>query len=258
MDSITANGSHKTGFDVSAYERLVRVEADNFWFCARNRLIIWALKRYFPKIKNFLEVGCGTGFVLSEIERTMGYENVMGSDLYEEGLAFAGGRVKNARLFKMDVMEIASKDNIDLIGAFDVLEHVERDAQVLKDAYTALNPGGGMIITVPQHDFLWSYADELSGHVRRYSAGDLKEKIEKAGFKIKDIVSFVSLPMPLVMLRRLVKDPDKEKERTIVDTRLPRGINWILEKELGLELFLIRSGVRMGFGVSLLAAAVKE
>ncbi len=42
----------------------------------------------------------------------------------------------------------------------------------------------GIILTVPQHRFLWSGIDELACHKRRYSSCELAEKVEAAGFTI--------------------------------------------------------------------------
>src|SRR5664279_1527400 len=52
------------GFDASYFKELIRFEHGNFWFESRNALIIWATRKYFPGAKTFMEVGCGTGFVL--------------------------------------------------------------------------------------------------------------------------------------------------------------------------------------------------
>src|SRR5215475_3101671 len=53
------------GFEAEYFPRLAEQEAGNFWFRSRNRLLVWALRQYFPQAQNFLEIGCGTGFVLS-------------------------------------------------------------------------------------------------------------------------------------------------------------------------------------------------
>ncbi len=258
MNNFIATDKCKTGFNVESYERLARVEANNFWFCARNRLIIWALRRYFPKVKNFLEIGCGTGFVLSEIEKNMDYDCIMGSDMHGEGLICGSRRLKKARLFQMDIQDLALKDKLDLVGAFDVLEHINKDEEALNKIYSALNRGGGIIITVPCHKFLWSYADELSFHVRRYSTNEIKKKINKAGFMVRDTIPFVSFLLPLVLMRRLMKKPKQKNDNVILDLRLPRGINWLLERILSFEIFLIRIGMRINFGASILVVAYKD
>src|SRR5512134_4079567 len=59
------------GFDGSYFSGLAELEAGNFWFRSRNQLVIWALRRYFPHAKSFMEIGCGTGFVLSGIQQAL-------------------------------------------------------------------------------------------------------------------------------------------------------------------------------------------
>ncbi len=43
------------GFDPDYFMRLAGVEERNWWFRSRNKIIIWALRRYFPQAKNFHE-----------------------------------------------------------------------------------------------------------------------------------------------------------------------------------------------------------
>src|SRR5213075_1821136 len=63
--------SANEGFEPNYFAGLARLEAGNFWFRSRNRLIIWALQRYFPQATNFMEIGCGTGFVLYGIRKAV-------------------------------------------------------------------------------------------------------------------------------------------------------------------------------------------
>ena len=49
------------GFPPEAFAELADLEANNFWFRARNRLIAWGLRRHFPHMRRHLKIGCGTG-----------------------------------------------------------------------------------------------------------------------------------------------------------------------------------------------------
>jgi len=62
--------SKNEGFEAHFFEELFKVESESFWFRSRNRPILWAKKKYFSNAKKFLKIGCGTGFVLSAIEKT--------------------------------------------------------------------------------------------------------------------------------------------------------------------------------------------
>ena len=191
------------GFKDAYFHELVGLEASNFWFRARNKIILWALQRYFSGAANFLEVGCGTGFVLSGVAAAQPALKLSGSEISSAGLAHAASRVPEAELFQMDARAIPFADEFDVIGAFDVLEHITEDEAVLSQMHRAARSGGGIMLTVPQHDFLWSRADEHACHVRRYSASELSAKVSAAGFRVERVTSFVSLLLPLMLASRL-------------------------------------------------------
>jgi SAM-dependent methyltransferase len=241
------------GFNPAFFERLFELESGHFWFRSRNRLIIWALQRCFPLATSFFEIGCGTGFVLDGIRKEKDL-SLFGSDIFNKGLVYAERRVKNAQFFQMDACNIPFENEFDVIGAFDVLEHITDDNLALKQMYRAVRDGGGIILTVPQHPFLWSYFDEYSCHRRRYVAKDLQHKVEEAGFKVLMRTSFVSLLFPFLLLNRLRKKEvvDINKELS-VDKRM----NYILERISTLERALIGKGINFPFGGSLLMIAGK-
>src|SRR5262245_59889697 len=156
------------GFDPAHFSELAELESRNFWFRARNRLIAWALARHCPGAKRFLEVGCGTGYVLSGLAAALPGLDVTGSEVAAEGLGFAARRVPRAKLIQMYARRIPFRDEFDVVGAFDVIEHIEEDRSVLRAMRETLVPGGSLLLTVPQHPFLWSQYDERAHHVRRY------------------------------------------------------------------------------------------
>jgi len=242
------------GFEARFFEGLFQIEAGNFWFRNRNRLIQWALRRYFPDARTLLEIGCGTGFVLAGLEEAFPKLLLAGTEFFEEGLAFAATRVKAATLYQMDARAIPFSEEFDVIGAFDVLEHIDNDRLVLSEMYRAARPGGGIIVTVPQHSWLWSRGDEYAHHHRRYASRDLREKAIAAGFKVVRTTSFVALLLPLMFAARRASKRATEFD-PYAEFSIPRWQNDILDHILALERLAIRAGIGFPFGGSLLMVA---
>lgn len=251
------------GFRPEAFEQLAGLEEQNFWFRARNRLIVWALKSYFPNMQRFMEIGCGTGYVLAGVGNAYPAATLVGSEIFSIGLPYAASRAKSAELIQMDARQIPYVEEFDVIGAFDVLEHIEEDELVFAAMWRALRPGGGVAITVPQHPWLWSTADTGACHVRRYKVGELREKVLRAGFKLQFETSFVSLLLPAMLASRLTKQSSKAGASAFAvdllpELRLPKWLNLIFEKIMNLERRLIQSGLRFKLGGSRLLIATKE
>ncbi|MDJ0660392.1 MAG: class I SAM-dependent methyltransferase [Crocosphaera sp.] len=245
------------GFEADLFPQLAPLEAKNFWFRSRNRLIIWAFKHYFPKAINFLEIGCGTGFVLQGIERAFPKLTLCGSEIFIDGLSFASQRLSRTELFQMDARKIPFENEFNVIGLFDVLEHIKEDREVLGAIYRATTKGGGIILTVPQHPWLWSQADDFAHHVRRYRGQELKIKVENAGFKVLRITSFVSLLLPLMLVSRLSQKRPNQNYSIMSELKMSGWLNAILEQLLTLERTMIKLGVSFPAGGSLLLVARK-
>ncbi len=158
----------------------------------------------------------------------------------------------------MDARCIPYESELDAIGAFDVLEHIEEDEAVLQQIYKALKPGGYLFITVPQHRWLWSAVDEYACHVRRYGANELHEKVCKAGFEIIRTTSFVSTLLPAMYLSRLLQRNKTDMSiDDVAGLRVNPILNKIFEWFLHFELALIRAGVSLPVGGSRLLVARK-
>lgn len=247
------------GFRPEYFEELTRLETGNFWFEARNKLIIHALQRYFPKFTSFFEIGCGTGFVLHAVESAFPGARLIGSEIFSVGLGCAARRLPQADFFQMDARFIPFEAHFDVIGAFDVLEHIREDEAVLKEMYRALRLGGGVILTVPQHHWLWSLQDEAACHVRRYTAKELCQKVTKAGFEIIWMTSFVSLLLPFMWISRRLRQRNCKIKLfdPLAELKINPFVNWIFGVVMKLERIMIRLGVRFPFGGSLLLVARK-
>ncbi len=253
----------RTNYDPDRYESLSEIEAKNFWFVARNQLIIQQLDYWFPDCRSILEVGCGTGFVLQGIERAFPNAEILGSELSSQGLWYAAGRVTRAQVFQMDARVLPFRDELSVIGAFDVIEHIDEDELVLQEFAKAVVPGGGVIVTVPQHPWLWSCHDDAARHKRRYTREEMVEKVGRAGLRVVRVTSFVSLLLPLMLAYRVGRRMLRRESRSENDSGLGAGlqvggyINSSLRGVMSLERALLRMGINFPIGGSLLMVAKK-
>lgn len=246
------------GFKAAYFADLARLEAGHFWFRARNRLIIWVLGKYCPNFRSFLEIGCGTGYVLSGIVDAYPDAQLHGSEIFTAGLAFAAARQPTIDFMQMDGRSIPFVEEFDSIGAFDVLEHIEEDGQVLGQMHGALKPGGIILLTVPQHAWLWSPVDDYACHIRRYSDKEIHEKVKNAGFEILRSTSFVSSLLPAMFASRLMqKVLTKTNADPTAELRISPWLNSLFEKMLDAELAMIRNNINLPVGGSRLIVARK-
>lgn len=244
------------GFPVGGFKQLFDVEANSFWFRSRNDLILWALEKYSPKFSSLLEIGCGTGFVLKGIADKFPNAEMTGSEIYSSGLAYAARRLPNSTLVQLDARRLPYNAEFDAIAAFDVIEHISEDVEVLKKIHHSLKPDGLCLITVPQHQWLWSKVDVEACHRRRYSASDLHRKLTQTGFRTLKSTSFVTLLLPLLLLARLSSKWTKDS-KVSVGLELNPLVDKLLAAIMFIERALIRLGVTFAVGGSRLVIARK-
>ena len=252
MGGATTSGA----FSRADYENLARLEERSFWFRARNDLIEWALRTRFGSARTLLDVGCGNGFVLARLERAFPDLAITGCELSADALEIARSRLDRAELHDYDALELPFESAFDVVCAFDVLEHIEDDEGALAAMARAAQPAGGILVTVPQHRWLWSAPDDYAGHKRRYTRDELLAKVDRAGFEPVLVTSFTSALLPLMYLSRLRSrrgeyDPVAEHERA------ERG-SGLLAALMRADLSLIRRGRSLPIGGSLLVAAVRR
>jgi SAM-dependent methyltransferase len=252
---VHVSGGGRGSYDAELFTTLERLEPKSFWFRSRNRLIVWTMRRYFADLTRFLEVGCGTGFVLAAIREALPRLQVMGAELYPEGLEVARRRLPGVPLVQMDALDVPFVGAFDAVGAFDVLEHIAEDEAVLRELAGAVPPGGGLLVTVPQHPRLWSAADDFAGHVRRYTRRELVNKVWKAGWEPLRVTSFMSLPLPFFALSRALGSRSGTIYELERELRLPASLDLSLEALMWGERALLTRGISFRAGASLLLVA---
>ena len=260
--------SSKPGYDPVYFSPLFEIEARHFWFRARNKMIGSLIEdetRHYPEGYSVLEIGCGTGNVLQLLEKVCRNGCVIGMDLFYEALTFARQRV-SCSLVRGDLHASPFAAQFQIVGMFDVLEHLSDDRAVLRDVYAMLAPGGLLFLTVPANPSLWSYFDEASHHARRYLLADLNQKLLETGFQIEQISYYMVSILPLVWAERKLqgknppKNVDSEQaahDMTVNELKIIPGINEILGWLLATETWCLKRKIRLPAGTSLMALARK-
>ena len=243
------------GFGVTA-----EVEARSFWCRTRNRILHRVFDRFVDRERplKMLEIGCGIGGVLRELERIPNLR-LTGSEIYLAGLRYARIALPGINFIQLDATAMPFRDEFDVVGAFDVLEHISEDELVMRGVHQALKPHGLFVVTVPQYQWMWSSLDEIVKHKRRYDRSELVGKLERAGFDVQYLTSFVTMLFPMMLAARLRgrhRAPAVDtKAAFTAEVSLPRPINWAFDKIMRVDEAALRLGATLPFGGSLLAVA---
>jgi SAM-dependent methyltransferase len=254
-------------YDPSCYGALVVAEEHHFWFRARSRLIATLAGQVVRPLNpgyRVLEVGCGAGYVLRALRDACSEGTVIGMDLFEDGLRHARARLPETALVRGDVLHPPFSQRFELVGLFDVLEHMEDDLRVLGSARDLLAEDGVLMLTVPAGAGLWSYADVVAKHARRYEAADLDAKLRLVGLDVEYLSPFMASLYPVLWVgrrvasfrdRRAAGDPDRGRELFDDELRVNpvagAAFGWVLEQELR----WLRRRRRLPLGASLVAIA---
>jgi SAM-dependent methyltransferase len=254
-DGIVYFAQHLCGGDGTdaayPHEALARAEDAHFWFRARAKLLVWAMGRHFPAATSLFDVGCGRGSILADLRRSFPAVAFAGGEALHEALLFARKRLPGADLYQIDARTLPFDREFDVVTSCDVLEHLDDDGAAARELFRVVRPGGGIMVTVPQHRWLWSANDTFSRHRRRYERRQLIRVLEQAGFVVERVTSFVTALLPLFMLSR-VMPARRVPARLAAELRIGGMTNSLLEKALDLERWAIRSGWSFPIGSSLL------
>ncbi len=240
--------------DRAVFARLDALEDRHWWFTARRSILATLIEPLLKDVSDptILEAGCGSGGNLGmlrgfgKVDAFEFDEMARNAAITKSGMDIAFGALPNAVPY--------AQRRYDLIGLFDVLEHVEQDTQSLATLARRLKEDGKVVVTVPAFPFMWSKHDERHHHFRRYTRNSLNAVARDAGLKSVESHYFNSLLFPAAIASRGVKmltGSDKPDDQLPAD-----GINRALTKVFGFERKLIRR-IRMPFGLSLAAVFEK-
>ena len=236
----------------SVYREMAELDQRHWWYRARREVLADLIRREAMPGPNarVLEIGCGTGHNLDMLNK---FGKVDALELDDEARAVAEERL-GRKVMSAPLPELAgvADRTYDLIGAFDVIEHIDDDNAALAAIAAKLKPGGKFVMTVPAHAWMWSAHDVVNHHKRRYSKPGLKQLIEHSPLKLQRIGYFNSLLFPLAVAERL---SSKARGKDNADVKLPsRTVNTTLERIFAAERHLV-GRLPLPPGLSLFAVA---
>ena len=234
------------------YQQMAELDDRHWWYRARRKIIADLIRREArpPKSAAILEIGCGTGHNLAMLA---GFGHVEGLELDDEARELSERRLGRKVLSSPlpELRDVADR-HYDLIGAFDVIEHIDDDKAALASIAAKLKPGGKFVMTVPAHQWRWTAHDVVNHHKRRYSKSTLRQLVQGSPLKLERIGYFNSLLFPLAIAERATS---KLRGKSDADVKLPSAVlNAALEKVFAAERYLV-GRLPLPPGLSLFAVA---
>lgn len=214
------------------------------------------MQRFYTKpVERALEIGCGGGCNLSTLALSAKQVSAIEMDASAVEVATSRHIGEVSQGILGDDLP-ALQQRYELVGMFDVLEHIPDDAEALNQVRALLAADGRLFITVPAYMFLWTSHDEIAHHFRRYRKSGLCELLQKSGFKVVHASYFNTLLFPLAILERMLTRYLKlDPARTVAHP--PRPINRLLAWIFSIEADWVPK-FSLPFGLSILVVAEAE
>lgn len=177
---------------IDSYRRIAR-KYDRHWARYLHASIARTVDALQPRPNEaILDVGCGTGLLLRQLEATVETGRLVGVDVTAAMLERAAARVgPSVRLIRADAAALPLRSGtFDAVVSSSALHHWPRPAEVLLEIRRVLRPGGRVVITDWSRDvrrfrpFAWwlSRSDPAVDRVLR--AADFHRLLESTGFTV--------------------------------------------------------------------------
>jgi dolichyl-phosphate beta-glucosyltransferase len=184
-----------------AMERMTGGEDGHWWHVAKRRLVRSYIDSSLAP-RRCLDVGCGGGAMLAE---AAALGSVVGMDLSLAALHHARDRRLPALLLSEAAAVPLADWSFSTVLALDVIEHHAQPEALLREFHRVLVPGGRVIVTVPAFEWMWSYADDVLGHYRRYTRRQLADELAASGFLVRRVSYVHTWLLPVAWAFRTVR-----------------------------------------------------
>jgi 2-polyprenyl-3-methyl-5-hydroxy-6-metoxy-1,4-benzoquinol methylase len=148
-----------------------------------------------------LEIGAGSGNMTRQLCR--GRKLYLATDLEHEHLEQLRAAFRHRPRLQVHPLDATNpadfvqfQDQLDTVVCLNVLEHIEDDKGTLERIRTILEPGGRLILLVPNDPAVYGSIDAAIGHFRRYTQPGLQALLESAGYEFERMLEFNRVSRP--------------------------------------------------------------
>lgn len=217
------------------------------WEIARLKALNKILSPYIFEGINILDVGCGDGFVSSNLFNGLLNKLITAVDLHltDELIFEFSKRTPDIKYQR----EMPEDETYDLILLLDVIEHIEYVQPFLTNLVSRHNSGKGkVLITVPAFQSIYGRHDIFLGHYKRYNLNELVELAKEC--KLNVISSgylFSSLLLPKLILYKLLNSGNVSEG--VGNWCMGRGVTKFIENILDIDNSLLILASRYGIKI---------
>lgn len=140
---------------------------------------------YVPSGAEVLDIACGVGYGSFLLATRAPARGVTGVDLSAEALEYGRRHYQapNLQFVEGDALAFPLPENhYDVIVSFETLEHLREPRPFLERLYSALKPGGRLLLSVPNEESAPFQVGHSRFHLRHYTRSALHELIAQSGF----------------------------------------------------------------------------
>jgi SAM-dependent methyltransferase len=239
------------------YELMNAVEDRMWWYrgAHANALALYSAHRGDrPPAGLTLDAGCGTGGLLAKLAAA-DVPPACGIDYAERATELA--RVKSGRPVVVGTVNALPfrDESMAAIFSMDVLCHRAADQAIaLREAHRCLAPGGALVINLPAYQWMLSIHDERVHNARRFTRREVIGLVRAAGFPEVRASYWNTVLFPLMLLHRKLLPMSGKSDVQLY----PAPIEATFRGILGFERALMRLGILLPFGGSIIAVAIKH
>jgi dolichyl-phosphate beta-glucosyltransferase len=236
-------------FDNENAALLASSDLTHWWFRSKATFVSLLIRRFAATEGWLVDIGAGPGGVTAMLgwapDRSMALER--NTQLVQET------KRRNAvQAVVGDAAQLPIADaTANIVCLLDVIEHLTDPVSAIREATRILRNDGRLIINVPAHPRLWSSADEVLGHARRYTRMSLSAELEQGGCTVvwsTHVFSWLVVP---VWLRRRTRPSGEPQLGLDVSSPVIDRLSMLLTR----VEWLVASRVPLFFGTSILCIA---